>query len=534
MKAHAVLGGLSAVMLLIAMAGCGGGGGQVSQPQVSQFRDALGRSVRDTNNNGVPDLPLDARPTVIPSFSGFAPGQAVEVQVFRNGVPLLPQPLLLTADANGNVPPTPVLWDIGVDPQTGQSVDATGRYVVIASGEGRQVTFTFEVLTGRSVTVSAGNRQAVPGFAAILAGSPPVYTLGSVLTGSPVWVEGSGFPANQQVKLFVVRDQDNWTDGNPLTDESGGAETATTDGSGNLPRTQVWASAQRRGSGQTDGDYDIVVDTNRNDRFDTATDVVVSAIGTGFTVQEPPVSAQHLAVELAASRQGTFKDEFNPTENVSVWLNPPWRPLAPYQVVRKYVVLHKNNWQDGDILVDVTGRHERDLMRFACGNQYAYPVWVAPLKPGKYDVVIDMNSDGRYTLGVDYIDAGISSSGQQVKEAGFVVSGTFPPIRLVLSAEPPVLNANEQTVILAQVQTNDGLPVPGATVNFSLVSGQGGQLSASSATTDSSGIAQVNLSATQPNTNLLIQSAVTIAGQSAQAQVNVRVRAFGELQATFR
>jgi len=161
-------------------------------------------------------------------------------------------------------------------------------------------------------------------------------------------------------------------------------------------------------------------------------------------------------------------------------------------------------------------------------------VWVALLKPGKYDVIIDMNRDGKYTLGTDYIDAGINSSGQQVKEAGFVVSGTFPPIRLVLSADPPVLNANEQTVILAQVQTNTGLPVPGVTVRFSIIGGQGGQLSADTATTNSGGIAQVNLAATQPNTNLVIQGAVTHEGQSAQAQVDVRVRAFGELQATFR
>lgn len=363
MKRHATLRGLSAMLLLIAVVGCGGGGGQVSQLQVSQFRDASGRSVRDTNGNGVPDLPLDARPTVVPSFSGFAPGQAVEVQVFRNGVPQLPQPLLLTADANGNIPPVPVLWDIGVDPQTGQPVDATGSYVVVASGGGRQVTFTFEILAGRSASV--GNRQAQTGFAFVLAGSPAVFTQGSVLTGSPVWVEGFGFPANQQVKLFIVRDRDNWVNGSPLTDASGGAETVTTDANGNLPRTQVWASAQRGGTGQTEGDYDIVVDVNRNNLFDSDTDVVVSAIGTGFTVQEPPVSGQHLAVELAASQQGVFKDEFNLTENVSVWLNPPWRPLTPYQVVRKYIVLHKSNWQNGDVLVDVTGRHEQDLMRFA-------------------------------------------------------------------------------------------------------------------------------------------------------------------------
>ncbi len=94
---------------------------------------------------------------------------------------------------------------------------------------------------------------------------------------------------------------------------------------------------------------------------------VSNAIGTGFTVQEQPRSRQdqHLAVELAADQQGSFKDEFNVNENVSVWVNPPWRPLTPYQLVRKYIVLHKDNWQDGDVLVDVTGRPEWDIVRFA-------------------------------------------------------------------------------------------------------------------------------------------------------------------------
>ncbi len=77
-------------------------------------------------------------------------------------------------------------------------------------------------------------------------------------------------------------------------------------------------------------------------------------------------------------------------------------------------------------------------------------MWVAPLVPGKYDVIIDMDEDGKYTLGVDYIDAGLTVQGQQVG-AGFIVTGTFPPIRLALSAIPPAINANERATILAQV-----------------------------------------------------------------------------------
>lgn len=355
------------VVGMVVLYGCPGGGLPPVRPRVSQFQDASGRAVTDTNNNGVPDLPLDARPTVFPSLSGFAPRQVVEIQVLRDGVPQLPEPLLLTADANGNIPTVPVLWDIGVDPNTGQPMDASGTYTIVASGEGRQVTSRFEILAGRLWAASGRNRQAASRFVTILAGTNPRFPMGSVLVGEPVLAEGFGFPANQQVKLFVVRDKDNWQDGASLEDVSGGAETVTTGANGNLPRTQVWDSANRLGTGQTGGDYDVVVDVNGNDRFDAATDVVNANIGTGFTVQEQPRGrqAQHLAVELAASQQGQFKDEFNVNENVSVWVNPPWRPLTPYQIVRKYVVLHKDNWQNGDVLVDVTGRPEWDIMRFA-------------------------------------------------------------------------------------------------------------------------------------------------------------------------
>ncbi|MCS7192155.1 MAG: hypothetical protein NZ937_04120 [Armatimonadetes bacterium] len=520
----------SVIVGVVALCGCPGGNGPAPiRPQVSQFTDASGRTVRDTNNNGIPDLPLDARPTVFSSFSGFTPGQLVELQVLRNGAPITDpttgEPIVfqVTADRNGNIPPIPI-WDIGVGPD-GQPIDASGTYEIRAVGSRRGVLaalLKFEILP-----LQRASRQVGYAFVNVLAGSPPRYPMGSVLVGEPVLVEGFGLPANRQVKLFVVRDKDNWQSGDQLTDQSGGAETTQTDTNGNLPQTQVWASAQRLGERQTDGDFDVIVDVNANDRFDSGTDVVVFAIGTGFTVQAASRGrqAQHLAVELAASQQGQFKDEFNVDENVSVWLNPPWRPMTPYQMVRKYIVLHKDEWQDGDVLVDVTGRPEWDIMRFACANQYAYPVWIGPLTPSKYDVIIDMNNDGRYTLGTDYIDA-FSQTPQGV--CGFVVLGTPPPVSLALSAIPPAINANERATILAQVKFGDRF-VNGATVNFSIIAGQGGQLSSNSATTDQSGIATVTLTATQPDQNIVVRASVTHAGQSAQTDVTVRVRALGEL-----
>ncbi|MCS6951017.1 MAG: hypothetical protein NZ520_11210, partial [bacterium] len=293
----------------------------------------------------------------------------------------------------------------------------------------------------------------------------------------------------------------------------------------------IWNSAQRRGDGQTDGDYDVVVDVNRNGIYDQGVDVLQYRYGAAFTVQVPSPPGQHLAVELAASQYGVFKDEFSPGESVSVWVNPPWRTLTGHSMVRKYVVLHQDTWQDGDPLVDVTGRYERDLVRMACRNQYLTPVWYSA-RPGRYDVILDVDGNGAYTLGVDYIDAGITPTGQRVKEAGFIVPGSFTNLQLALDAEIPILNAGRQTALRARVITDQGA-LPNARVDFRLVGGRGGSLSAGSATTDSRGVAQVTLSASEPNTSLVVEATVTYEGRTAQARVSVRVRAFGELQATF-
>ncbi len=152
---------------------------------------------------------------------------------------------------------------------------------------------------------------------------------------------------------------------------------------------------------------------------------------------------------------------------------------------------------------------------------------MAPLVPGRYDVVIDLDGDGKYTLGTDLIDAGAAVGGEGSE--GFRVEGEFPPIRIVLSAAPVAVNQGETATILAQVQTQDGQFVSGATVNFQIVSGSGGQLSSNSAVTNQQGIASVTLTANQPNTTIVVRGTVTVANRNAQGEVSVRVRAPGSL-----
>jgi len=101
-------------------------------------------------------------------------------------------------------------------------------------------------------------------------------------TGETVYASGSGFPPNTNVDIYIVGDLA-WSDGDPIpADVSGGKETVTTDGAGNLAPTNVWAPPL------TVGQYDMVFDADQNVKYDAATDVVDDPNHPGFVVQTPP------------------------------------------------------------------------------------------------------------------------------------------------------------------------------------------------------------------------------------------------------
>jgi len=55
----------------------------------------------------------------------------------------------------------------------------------------------------------------------------------------------------------------------------------------------------------------------------------------GFTVQGP---AQPIVrVDLASDEQGKYRASFSADETVTIWINPPNRPLIPFMMVRKYI-----------------------------------------------------------------------------------------------------------------------------------------------------------------------------------------------------
>jgi len=103
------------------------------------------------------------------------------------------------------------------------------------------------------------------------------------------------------VDIYVVANKDVWTDGDELTDVSGGNETKTTGSDGSIATTKIWNATL------TQGDYDIVVDTNRNGKWNTGepidseVDVGLSAVPE-FTTIAIPVAAVLGLVFLVSRR----------------------------------------------------------------------------------------------------------------------------------------------------------------------------------------------------------------------------------------
>jgi len=73
-------------------------------------------------------------------------------------------------------------------------------------------------------------------------------------------------------------------------------------------------------------------------------------------------------------------------------------------------------------LVDVSGGVETLAIQWGCENGLGQQnIWQPPfgIEPGYYDVVVDLNRDGRYTRGVDIVDGRLSNKPLKSYHYGF-------------------------------------------------------------------------------------------------------------------
>lgn len=90
--------------------------------------------------------------------------------------------------------------------------------------------------------------------------------------GETIYVYGNGFSPSTGYNVYVVVDQEIWTDGMPIPERVAGTEPGVSSNpEGGISPTDVWHDPQ------TVGNYDIVVDVNGNDHYDAGVDALDDA-----------------------------------------------------------------------------------------------------------------------------------------------------------------------------------------------------------------------------------------------------------------
>lgn len=516
-------------ILIVVIAGCGGSKNSSSNNPTNNNDPnnnnggndnpkpvAVTTTLIDDSGQQVTSVPGDTPKPIFIAVDGLNPGQDVEIMLYKGGKSQYPAPLQLTADDTGKVPASAILYDIGIDPATGTEVDASGDYELKVVGYGVDKTIPFTI---GAVSRSSTSVPSVYPMVKNLSGNF-IHPQGSVMNSARLYAKGKGFPANSTVDVYVLPDQNDWTD-----QSLGGAVTApvsvTTDASGSFEPVAVWNVVQPVNNNR---DFDVIVDANRNGIVDDGDAVNGNSI-TGFTVQDLNGAT---AVPLASDRNGTYRSQYTTSETLTIWVNPPGRPtFEPVENkgrwVKKYVVIHKNTWNSQDPLIDVTGRPERDLVRYACANEYYYPIWSAPLKAGKYDVIIDANCNGKWDPGIDLIH---SFGGQN-----YVTITGDSPARLIASADSAVINKGETVKIFVTALAEDTTdPVPGVTISLARTGGSG-SVSPASAVTNSEGVAEFSYTGDARN---IINTLTATASGYESATCSIRTRPGGDVGITIQ
>lgn len=380
----------------------------------------------------------DQAATPPPPGPGGPPGSAIGPLVV-NGT--------LVSDDEGKIPATAIARAVGL--MTG---DGTGQYTILVTHGGTEV--------GRSrFIVREGSRPIV--HASDPTGRP---VLRFVKNGEDtVWVSARKLPPSTEVPVFIVPDSQAWQNGDGLDPANGRVIEGTTDAGGKL-LVEAWPAPDVAGA------YDVVLDLD-NDGTLSPDDVVSGGWTTGFVVAEEPLVREEtdLVTRLACGEDvysAGPRSELGSDESLYVFGAPTsGSDLGPIGGAIK-VVVHRPEWSDGDELVS---RRSMEVAPPAIDPAGFTRVlaWPQPMLPGQYDIVVDMDGDGRYTRGVDLIDnisageAGviISDAGNLVTLRGTVVDEEGDPVGdAVVSSEDAAADVTtdaEGSFALPQV-----LPVP--------------------------------------------------------------------------
>ncbi len=371
---------------------------------------------------------------------GLAPDTIYRARVVAGGETLSETDVL--SDARGDVLLAALMHDVG---EEGSAQPGDRLAIELTSSFG-------ELIAETDVYLHAPPLLQVPGwnveevqpphiFAADATGAPQnAFAVGGADEGEvvgPVHVAGEGFPdsvAGGLVHVYVMRDADEWRGrAIPTSGEryvAGPIEVSVNE-FGQLAPTPVLSPDL-----EAVGIYDILVDLDRDGRFEWSFDLKDGADGlgkVGFTVQYSQAwlrerTSRHILVNIAYDSHergaGTWRNEFASGEPVFLYLNPPVMHTYHFAVT-KAIVRHQDfeTYWNNPAMVDPScggvpytpfeSRSMAVVTERGCTN--TSPTCVGPLdlleeeggmaeEAMTYDAVFDRDDDGCYDIGEDLLD----------------------------------------------------------------------------------------------------------------------------------
>lgn len=435
---------------LIFFASCGGGGGGSSgggTPQNPSQNPPVSGSVSGgiVDAAGQPLASVDADAPVFLNLAGLEPNTAYSISVTApDGKSLSPTGgFIATTDEQGRIPTSALIQDLSVTPDT-SLVMFSGEPLYVDAVPGQ---YGIEVRDPAGQMAFQGN-FAVADDDKVFCADASGAARASFTPGSSVFarIEKRVDLADGTYPCYVVSDLA--ADVEDQERLSGASTNVTVTGGVGLAAVGSFSSGQ----------YDVICDIDSDGLFDSATDLK-SRPGRFlpcFTIQSPN-SGNHIFGQVCSDRHGNYRDIFDPNatdesiRDVWAWISPAERSLVEHAIgVRKYVVPHQTTWTNGDVLTDVTGASggasfEVDAVQGFCTNEAPWLVWPRQrLTAGCYDCIIDVDADGIYDQGTDFVD-NIDNTGDS-GACGMRVAGTSDFITITSHTDNQDVNATAVTL----------------------------------------------------------------------------------------
>jgi len=219
-----------------------------------------------------------------------------------------------------------------------------------------------------------------------------------------VYARGVGFVPNKNMDIYITKHPGNKNISSnfktsvmsyALTDERGGYTTVTTDGNGNITNTQLWVRPI------PDQAYNIIVDVNRDGNFTNSLDVVDVFNQAGFSVNKCEKKQAKVVAAYSVLAGNKIRDFI--TSNKVVIGGIGLTVLIGYIVnvyITDYTVGMFSSTTD---IIPLNGTTVEKFSVLVNQDGTFDTEWSNP-KKGQYNIVVDVDKDGKYTPGVDVVD----------------------------------------------------------------------------------------------------------------------------------